>query len=107
MQSNDPDTAQCRHCGEPESEHGGRGMHDETSCRQLYFSAEPSFMEKLDIVRQAGWILRDLEESISDLECALSAIHTDDFDCAHILLRAYQRRQGLDGAHPEEGERSP
>jgi hypothetical protein len=31
----------CRHCGEPESEHGGRGMRDETSCREFHFEAGP------------------------------------------------------------------
>ena len=31
----------CRHCGEPESEHGGREMHDDTSCREMHFESEP------------------------------------------------------------------
>jgi hypothetical protein len=37
----------CRHCGETESEHGGRGMHDETSCRELHFAPGPTHEDAL------------------------------------------------------------
>ena len=90
----------CIHCEQPRSSHH-RPFY---SCwgRTTFFEAGPSFMARLEVVRQAHRVLNDLEESVNALVYGLESLH-DDFSCARTLMQAFQRRQeDQGGTDPEK-----